>query len=84
MSPANHTTFKSENDKYISTFGDKGSLPLPPGKHLAVGEWMFSSLLPRYLNICTVTCMDARIESAHLVLGVIIVYLTHFTVFTAN
>ena len=32
-----HTLFSSANDKYVTNFGDKGSLPLPPGKRLIVG-----------------------------------------------
>jgi hypothetical protein len=33
-----HAEFKGANEKYASTFGDKASLPLPPGKKLIVGE----------------------------------------------
>jgi hypothetical protein len=29
---ANYTQFPGANEKYVANFGDKGSLPLPPGK----------------------------------------------------
>lgn len=32
-----YTHFSSANDKYVTSFGDKGSLPSPPGKQLIVG-----------------------------------------------
>lgn len=30
--------FPAANNVYVENFGDKGSLPLPPGKKLIVGE----------------------------------------------
>ena len=31
-----HTEFAKHNDAYVDNFGDKGSLPLPPGKKLII------------------------------------------------
>ena len=33
-----HTEFLKKNEQYTATFGDKGALPLKPGKKLAIGE----------------------------------------------
>ncbi|EIN13373.1 carbonic anhydrase [Punctularia strigosozonata HHB-11173 SS5] len=41
-----HTEFKSANDAYVSTFGDKGDLPLPPAKHLTVVTCMDARIDP--------------------------------------
>lgn len=40
------------NSEYAANFGDKGDLPLPPGRHFAV-----------------LTCMDARLDPAKMVLS---------------
>lgn len=32
-----HTHFAGANEKYVASFGDKGSLSLPPSKQLTVG-----------------------------------------------
>ncbi|KZP32277.1 hypothetical protein FIBSPDRAFT_944342 [Athelia psychrophila] len=32
----NHPNFAAANDKYVSTFGDKGKLVLPPAKQLTI------------------------------------------------
>ncbi|PVG02051.1 carbonic anhydrase [Serendipita vermifera] len=54
MSVENYKSFPSANDNYTSQFGDKGSLPLPPGKKLTIGK-------------TEITCMDARLDpAAHL------------------
>ncbi len=37
--------FKQHNEAYVANFGDKGNLPLPPGKKLLIG----ASLVP----VCT-------------------------------
>ena len=31
-----HQEFQAANDQYIASFGDKGSLPLPPAKKVIV------------------------------------------------
>lgn len=36
MSSYAQTALSAANEAYIANFGDKGSLPLPPGKHIAV------------------------------------------------
>lgn len=38
MSPQ-HTEFAKRNEQYVANFGDKGSLPMPPGKKLIIGDF---------------------------------------------
>lgn len=33
-----HKLFEKANEAYVATFGDRGSLPMPPGKKLAIGK----------------------------------------------
>ena len=33
-----HQEWVENNDQYAATFGEKGALPLKPGKKLAIGE----------------------------------------------
>jgi len=46
MSTAANQAFKPANDKYVENFGEKGSLPLPPGKKLVVVTCMDARLDP--------------------------------------
>ena len=32
-----HTDFVKNNEEYVAAFGEKGALPLKPGKQLAIG-----------------------------------------------
>ncbi|KAF7332464.1 Carbonic anhydrase [Mycena kentingensis (nom. inval.)] len=41
-----HTEFAAKNAKYVASFGDKGSLPMPPGKKLIVLTCMDARLDP--------------------------------------
>lgn len=36
---AAHADFVKNNAEYAATFGEKGALPLKPGKKLAIGEY---------------------------------------------
>ena len=36
----------SANQNYVSTFGDKGKLPMPPGRHFAILTCMDARLDP--------------------------------------
>jgi hypothetical protein len=58
-----HTDFVKNNEQYAATFGEKGALPLAPGKKLAIGEQDTGiSILFEFNFILLVTCMDARIK----------------------
>lgn len=37
MSLQNYKDFEKGNTNYVEGFGNKGSLPIPPGKKLAIG-----------------------------------------------
>lgn len=60
-----HEEFVKNNAEYVATFGDKGALPLKPGKKLAIGQPLycthgsFDNADPKHV---TVTCMDARLK----------------------
>jgi len=41
-----HTHFAQANNDYVASFGNKGSLPLPPGKHLTIVTCMDARLDP--------------------------------------
>jgi carbonic anhydrase len=41
-----HTAFQKANDAYVQSFGDKGSIPLPPGKKLIVLTCMDARIDP--------------------------------------
>lgn len=43
---SSYTEFPLANEKYVSSFGDKGSLPLPPAKKLAIVTCMDARLDP--------------------------------------
>ncbi|KAF7978895.1 hypothetical protein HWV62_44403 [Athelia sp. TMB] len=43
---ANHPNFAAANAKYVESFGDKGSLPLPPGKKLTIVTCMDARIDP--------------------------------------
>lgn len=44
-----HETFVDNNASYVASFGEKGALPLAPGKKLAIGM---------YLRIGGVSCTE--------------------------
>ncbi|CCA68022.1 hypothetical protein PIIN_01889 [Serendipita indica DSM 11827] len=46
MSVENYKNFGASNDQYVSQFGNKGSLPLPPGKKLTIVTCMDARLDP--------------------------------------
>ncbi|KAJ6515407.1 carbonic anhydrase [Mycena sanguinolenta] len=51
MSPQ-HTEFVQRNEPYVASFGDKGALPMPPGKKLLIITCMDARLDPAaYLGI---------------------------------
>ncbi|KZS90335.1 carbonic anhydrase [Sistotremastrum niveocremeum HHB9708] len=43
---AEHSTFPNANNKYVESFGSKGSLPLPPARKLAVVTCMDARIDP--------------------------------------
>lgn len=65
---AAHTDFAKNNEEYAATFGEKGTLPLKPGKKLAIGEYQLisRSLTSLMAPMAAVTCMDARIKYVHI------------------
>lgn len=50
--------FTKHNDVYVANFGDKGNLPLPPGKKLLIGM----SFVP--VSICSLECLHAPREQS--------------------
>ncbi|KAK7062146.1 carbonic anhydrase [Favolaschia claudopus] len=43
---AQHTEFSKRNEQYVASFGDKGSLPMPPGRKLIIVTCMDARLDP--------------------------------------
>ena len=56
-----HELYAQNNEKYASAF-DKGSLPMPPAKHVAIGMLDIFTVLHELTRSHSVTCMDARVE----------------------
>jgi len=44
--PSAHVDFLKHNSEYVANFGDKGDLPLPPGKKIAIVTCMDARLDP--------------------------------------
>ena len=56
-----HELYAQNSEKYASAF-DKGSLPMPPAKHVAIGRFNSLAIIQRLTMSPLVTCMDARVE----------------------
>ena len=63
MSIQNYKDFEKGNLSYVEDFGEKGRLPIPPGKKLAVGSSsLHIAMRVRFIKTNVVTCMDARLQ----------------------